>query len=373
MLTEQQPSLFTDTKSDIIGGPFCRFEYQPMNLNSHEQVKSYLLTQGWQPTTFTPGGSPQLSEDSFESVTGDLPSLLTRRAVVMHRKRLLDSVKKDGSDGGLLSFVRDDGRIEARAITNGTPTARAIHSQIVNIPAVGTAFGEEFRGLFIVPEGYLLAGVDAQALEGRIMAHFVLNYPGGDAIAEILLNGDVHQVNADLWGCTRKEAKSPFYALNFGAQPKKLAQTMGVSEKRAKQVYNDFWSFYKPLELFKNDLVSAWEKRGGNKGGFLKGLDGRKLFARSPHSLVNLMIQSSGSIVVKTAMCFIDNAIKKGKIDAVQVGWFHDELQIEVKSEQAGLLKLIAEKSFLKAGEFHKIKVPMPGECKLGINWALTH
>ncbi len=139
--------------------------------------------------------------------------------------------------------------------------------------------------------------------------------------------------------------------------------------KRAKEVYNGFWNYYKPLELFKNDLMKTWEKRGGKKGGFLKGLDGRKLFARSPHSLVNLMVQSTGSIIVKTSLCFIDKAVERSKLDATQIIYMHDEGQYEVLTEHAERFKLIAERSFLAAGEYWKMKVPMPGEMKFGANW----
>lgn len=357
----------------LIGGQFSKVEWRYLNLNSHEQIKDYLLTQGWRPTEYTIKGSPKLTEDSFGSASGEVPSLVAKRSILIHRKRMLDSVKKSGEEGGLLSFLRDDGRVEARAITNGTPTARMRHSQVVNVPSVDTLYGAEIRELFRVPTGYVLAGIDAQALEARCMSHYLLSYPGGVEIADILLNGDVHQVNADLWGCGRKEAKAPFYALNFGAQPKKLAETMGVPLKEAKVVYKQFWEFYKPLDLFKKDLIKAWEARGGAGKGFLRGLDGRKLYARSAHSLVNLMVQSTGSIIVKTSLCFIDKYTKMNSLDAKQVIVMHDEGQFEVLAAHVDAFKQGAERAFLKSGNYWKMKVPMPGKLKVGMNWKETH
>ena len=55
----------------IVSGPFDRIEPQPFNINSYTQIKEYLLTQGWKPTKFTEKGSPQLTEDSFDSVKGE--------------------------------------------------------------------------------------------------------------------------------------------------------------------------------------------------------------------------------------------------------------------------------------------------------------
>lgn len=356
-----------------IGGPFCKVEFQQINLNSFTQVKDYLLSQGWKPTEYTEAGSPKLTEDSFDSVSGEIPQLIARRSVLMHRKRMLSSVKKNGEDGGLLNMVRGDGRIEARAITNATNTGRMVHSQIVNIPSVGAVYGEDFRKLFTTPDGYVMLGIDAAALEARCQAHYLLNYKGGDALADLLINGDIHQANADMWGCDRKEAKSPYYCLMYGGQPKKLAETMGCSLKDAKQRYEVFWNTYTPLAAFKNTLVKVWEGRGGKSGGFVKGLDGRKLFARSPHSLVNLMFQSAGSILVKTAACYMDNAIKEKNLDCTQIIIYHDELEYEVLVEHAEIAKQEAEKSFTKAGKFWKFNVPLVGEGKLGKNWYEVH
>lgn len=356
-----------------IGGAFTRIEYLDMNLNSHDQVKSYLLSQGWKPTQYTPSGSPQMTEDSFDSIQGDLPYMLARRSILMHRKRLLDSTKKNGEEGGLLSFVRDDGRIESRAITNGTNTGRMRHSQIVNIPSVGAVYGEELRKLFIAPDGYVILGIDAAALEARCQAHYLMKYPGGEELADILINGDIHQVNADMWGCGRKEAKSPYYCLMYGGQPQKLAETMGVSLGQAKKHYKLFWDTYIPLNALKEDLIKTWEGRGGKNGGFVKGLDGRKLFARSPHSLVNLMFQSAGSILVKTAACYMDNSIRKNALDCTQIIIYHDEMEYEVKEEQAEIAGVLAAEAFVKAGKYHKFNVPLIGEYKLGKSWYDVH
>lgn len=365
----------------MVQGPFCRISWHPINLNSPDQVKSYLLSKGWVPTEYnikkengkTIQTSPKLTEDSFDSVEGEIPKLITRRAILVHRQRMLKNVRKDGEETGWLNQLRDDGRLEARAIPQATNTGRARHSVIVNVPGVGAIYGEEIRSLFKVPFGYKLLGVDAAALEARCLAHFLLKYPGGKAIADILLEGDIHSENAKLWNCTRKEAKSPLYALLFGAQPAKLATTMGVSLTEATKRFNDFWEHYSALNLFRQDLVKAWNSRGGRKGGFLKGLDGRKLFARSEHSLVNLMIQSTGSVLVKTALVMIDKTIVKNNLDAQQIIFMHDEGQFEVREDQAELLKIIAEKAFLKAGERWGFRVPLLSEAKIGANWANTH
>ena len=229
----------------LVSGPFSRITWEPINLNSSDQVKDYFLKHGWIPIEYNykkdsktkkmirgeDGGpiwtSPKLTEESFDSIEGDLPKNLARRNVLMHRKRMLKNIRKiDDEETGLINLVRSDGRIPASGIPNGTNTGRVKHRNIVNIPSPGSIYGEELRSLFIAKTGYNILGCDAAALEARVQAHYILPYIGGKELAELLLEGDIHQSNADMWGCTRKEAKSPLYALMYGAQPEKLAQTM---------------------------------------------------------------------------------------------------------------------------------------------------
>jgi len=372
----------------MIGGPFCRVGWKPINLNSHDQVKNYLLTQGWVPSEYNyqkdakgyfakdENGeliptSPKLTEDSFASVTGEVPKLVARRNVLIHRQRLLENVRTDGSLSGLLNNVRSDGRVEARCIPQGTNTGRATHSNIVNIPSIHAAYGAEIRDLFIVADGYTLVGVDAAALEARIFAHFMLNYPGGDVLADLVLHGDIHQENADMWNCSRNDAKSPYYALMYGAQVPKFTATLKCSARDGQKYYDAFWEKYKPLELFKQDLTKAWESRGGKKGGFIRGIDGRKLHARSQHSLVNLMFQNAGSVVVKVAGLFIDKW--SSHLDSHQLIFYHDEYEYEVLNEHVAEFLPITEKAFKKAGEWFKLNVEIVGTPKTGKSWLEVH
>lgn len=364
-----------------VQGPFCRISWHPINLNSHGQVKDYLLSQGWQPTEWNVKKegrewiktSPKLTEDSFDSVEGDVPKLVARRAILVHRQRLIKNVRKDGEESGLLNLIRPDGRIEARAIPNATNTGRYRHAGVVNIPNPYAVYGSDIRSLFTAPDGYCLVGVDAAALEARIQAHYVYPFKGGPELADLLLNGDIHQSNADLWGCSRNEAKSPYFAVMYGAQPKKLAETMKCSISEAEKRFDEFWEKYGALKEFKDTIIKVWESRGGKNGGFLKGLDGRKLFARSPHSLVNLMFQSGGSISVKLATVLTDIWCEKLKLDSHQVLHYHDEFMRETSEEDTHKVIELAEKSFITATDYFKLNIPLIGNAKVGRTWLECH
>lgn len=356
-----------------VEGPFTRLVYEEPNLNSHAQIKSYLLSQGWVPTEFTDKGSPKLTEDSFESVTGEIPSKVTRRNVLLHRTRLIENTNKQGEEKGLINLIRKDGRITAGGIPQGTPTGRYRHIGIVNIPRVGSVYGAELRSLFIPKAGWMQLGVDASALEARMEAHYCYNYPGGVEYATELLDGDIHQKNADKYGCTRAVAKGIKYACSYGAQPKKISLTLKCSIIKARKLFNNFWKGSTALSALKEDVTKIWESRGGKDGGYLKGLDGRKLYPRSEHSIVNMLFQSAGSIVVKYATVQVDRKVTEEKLHAKQMLHFHDEFQYEVHKESLDKLKEVALQSFLDAGTHFSMNVPITGEAKSGLNWADCH
>lgn len=356
-----------------VEGPFSRLSYEPINLNSPTQIKEYLLSKGWQPTEFTEKGSPKLTEDSFASVTGEIPSKLARRNILLHRTRMLENTTKQGEEKGLLNQIRKDGRITAGGVPQGTPTGRYRHSGVVNIPKIGTVYGAEIRALFQPKAGYVQVGCDAMALEGRMEAHYCYNMPGGKEYAAELIEGDLHSKNALLFECDRQTAKNVKYACSYGATPPKIALTLKCSTSKAKALHRTFWKNSTALAAFKDEVTRQWNNRGGKNGGYLKGLDGRKLYARSEHSLVNLMFQSAGSIVVKTATILVDRKIEQYGVKAKQMLHFHDEFQHECHPKDVQRLKLIEEESFLEAGQQLGLNVPTPGEVKTGNNWAETH
>jgi hypothetical protein len=152
-----------------VHAPFTRISFQPINLNSDQQVKAYLLTQGWKPTTWNYKKdnktkrwvydnmgkkiptSPKLTEDSYGSIKTGIGKLLARRSILLHRRRTISNIK-DPENKGLISFIRSDGRIPAEAAPQATNTGRYRHKKIVNIPKAKEkiVYGKEMRSLFYV-------------------------------------------------------------------------------------------------------------------------------------------------------------------------------------------------------------------------------
>ena len=117
--------------------------------------------------------------------------------------------------------IEGDGCIH-HSCTLATQTGRNAHrgpnlGQVVSAPWA--------RELFVPHPGMVMVGCDLEQLELRCLGHYLARFDGG-AYADVLLNGDIHQQNADRVGCTRSEVKTLTYAFIYGAGDVKLGHSL---------------------------------------------------------------------------------------------------------------------------------------------------
>lgn len=130
-------------------------------------------------------------------------------------------------------------------------------------------------------------------------------YKDGVALADALVAekpNDIHSINARKLGIDRSAAKSFSYAAIYGAQPKKLAKMLGITEEEGKRLFNEYWEAVPALKELKQKIEKEWEDTGKS---YIKGLDGRLLKTRSKHSLINVLFQSGGAISAKWSSVLI--------------------------------------------------------------------
>lgn len=380
-----------------IAGDFCQVSFEEMNIASPKQVTDWLLSIGWRPDTFnykknafgkpikSSNGdliitSPSLRDSSFFGIKGDVQKYLKLRAKASHRLNVLLGWERS---------LFEDNKIQTFAYTCGTNTARFKHRGVANVPKAEEEvfFGKQMRSLFIAPKGYKVVGCDASQLEARIEGHATFKYDGGN-YAKFLLEEDIHQFNANSWGISRSEAKSPGYALAYQCGPNKIKDLLGCTDERAKEIHQKYWddrpAMSALIEALEDSVVArnqatrnkykGTKLRDGVKA-WVRGIDGRKLYVRSTHSLKNTYIQNAGMVAVKIAYCFLDKGIKDSGLDARIVMLYHDEYEILVKDNQKEIeiLKHIAEESINKAGKYLKLNVELTGVAKVGNNWGEVH
>ena len=198
------------------------------------------------------------------------------------------------------------------------------------------------RSLFGCGENAYQLGFDFASLEARIQGHYIMPYEGGKELAYTLLAekpNDVHSVTAKQLGISRNDAKSVNYAILYGASPNKLAKMLNLNRKESVDMYNKYWDSKPSMKQLKDKVESFWNN---SNRVYVPSIDGRKIFIRSQHSLLNALFQSAGVICAKYVTVFMYEEFEKlgycidvfkGKPDVASMIEYHDEIQLYVNPE----------------------------------------
>lgn len=378
---------YFQSSCDVVGGPYSRVNFRPIDLDKSSEVKDFLLNLGWEPKEWNTNNvgektSPKLSKDDpFEGITGGLGKLLVKRVQCKQRRGIIE---------GWTSLIRDDGKISP-TYSGLAATGRLRHSGIVNVPSEGRAFfGGWMRKIFTCRHGWALVGCDSKGNQLRQLAARI-----GDeeftkaALLDKRRDGiDFHEINRQFIGLTRTEAKNFFYGLIFGAGDSKLGKVMKKDAAAGKERKEYYFNRIPGLRVLINKLQAEWRetakleydpdlKRKVLKNGFIRGLDGRPVQVESEHAVLNYVLQSDEAIQMATAFCWFHFQVaKRGYVHGKDWGmliWYHDEFQFECRPEISEELARLAEQSITWAGKYYNIPILHEGESKIGRNWMETH
>lgn len=135
---------------------------------------------------------------------------------------------------------------------------------------------------------------------------------------------------------------------------------------------NNFLSKFPALA----ELKEAVAQRVRTKG-HLIGLDGRILPTRSEHAALSSLLQGFEAAVMKRAAWIVHETLigrgyTHGK-DFVQVGFFHDELQISCRPDLGDEIGKTVVSAIEQAGREFNSQCPLTGAYRVGKNWMETH
>ena len=240
--------------------------------------------------------------------------------------------------------IEEDGCIH-HSCTLATQTGRNAHrgpnlGQVVSAPWA--------RQLFVPHPGMIMVGADLEGLELRCLGHYLSAYDEG-SFADVVLNGDIHQQNADRVGCTRKEVKTITYAFIYGAGDAKLGHSLNpaLSDAQKKQLGQDLRRKFLDAIPGLEPLIDA-VKLKVRAHGRLRGLDGRPIFCRAEHASLNYLLQSAGAILSKrwvvVAQDMFDAAGLTYNVDYTACAYVHDEQQLSVVPQEVDRIKDAARK-----------------------------
>jgi len=375
--------VFTPRRADkkkgyVAGAPLTKLvEFNP---TSRQHIAWALKTfRGARFTKVTDTGKPKVDEATISEVRDTALSMGNQQ---LHDEcemfiRLLTLQKWLGqlSEGtnSWFNSIEGDGCIH-HSCTLATQTGRNAHrgpnlGQVVSAPWA--------RELFVPHPGMLMVGADLEGLELRCLGHYLHRFDEG-AFADVVINGDIHQQNADRVGCTRKEVKTLTYAFIYGAGDVKLGHSLRpeLSDAQKKQLGGELRRKFLDAIPGLEPLIDAVKQRV-RASGRLRALDGRPVFCTAEHASLNYLLQSCGAIISKkwvvVGQDLLDEAGLTYDTDYTRCAYVHDEVQLSVVPAEVDRVKQLLEAAAPLAGDYFNFRVPITAAADSGDNWASTH
>jgi DNA polymerase I-like protein with 3'-5' exonuclease and polymerase domains len=336
-------------------------KYIPFNIGSRQQIADRLMTIGWKPKKYTDKGNVIINEEVLDTINIPEAKKFSRFFLLQKRVAQIKS--------WIESYNDKTGRVHGRVMTLKTITGRMAHNSpnMAQIPAVRSPYGKECRECWTVGNihTHSIVGTDASGLELRCLAHLM----NDKQFTETLLTGDIHTANMKMAGLTdRDQAKTFIYAFMYGAGPAKIGQIVGGGSKEGKVLIDRFLKSMPSLKRVRDIVTSTSEQHG-----VIRGIDGRLLRTRSPHSALNTLIQGAGAVVCKLWLINIVKRVSASKLDAKLIASIHDEYQFEVLNKDVQTFCNITKYAMKDTEKQLQMRCPLDNEYKIGKTWAETH
>ena len=346
----------------ITGCDFTRLK--DLNPTSRDHIAWVMKTHyGWTATQLTDTGKPVIDEVVLNEIGTPIASSFAR---CLELKKQLGMLTE--GNNAWLKLCRNNRVHHHCSVSTNTHRCAHRNPNLAQVPA-----DARFRRLFRASPGMVMVGADLSGIELRMFAHYLARYDGG-RYGEILLNGDIHQVNADKIGISRKLVKTVTYAFLYGAGDQKIGYSYDpqLPAAKAKKKGAEIRKAYLDAIDGLQDLVTAVKKKVEAEG-HVNSIDGRRIAVDGSHKALNYLLQSGAGVIAKRWMVIANEQIKQLNIEAHQLAFVHDELQFECNPSQDDTLMFNLEYSAALAGEYYKLRIPIAAEAGSGSTWADTH
>ena len=264
------------------------------------------------------------------------------------------------------------GRIHTDFIQYGADTGRfsSRNPNLQNVPNPRTINGKAIRNLFIAPEGHQLVVADYSQIEPRILSSF----SGDRILCQNYLDGvDIYTTIGDTVGVDRSGAKTLVLGMMYGIGPEKIATSIGVSSKEARDLLDNFSRKFPSISKYKKQVVAETRRRGPvpyaltymNRRRYLPDMLSPEMGRRAgaERQAFNTVIQGSAADLIKLAMVRAYNLLPDG---AAMILTIHDELVTtapkEIIEETAAAIREAMEG--IKA-----LSIPMLADVKIVNRW----
>lgn len=358
-------NLFTPKRDNKTQGYFAGAEMQRLkefNSSSRQHIAWYFQTfHGWNPQKMTETGKAVIDETVLKEIG-------TEEALLF--LEILETQKKLGmlsqGNNAWLKLVKN-GRLHHSCFI-GAATHRMAHAR-PNLAQVSS--DADCRELFITRPTWKLVDSDLAGIELRMFAHYLARYDEG-RYADILLNGDIHQENADKIGVSRRQVKTITYCFLYGGGDIKLGHSFDplLNEAEAKRKGKEIRQAYMDAIPGLAELVEAVNAKAKTDG-FISSLDGRKIIVDKPHKGLNFLLQSGAGVLAKRWILITHDRLQG--IEHERYAFVHDEQVLGCPTDLANQVAQICTTSAVMAGDYYKLRIPIDADAHIGMNWAEIH
>jgi len=367
------------------------------NPNSPSQVKEWLYSLGWKPCTYKydrnklTGEEKKIEQVRYSSASdprkGELTdSVLKLKAkepgievlegltVATHRMSIFKAFVASAKEGQVIA--------SAGGLTN---TLRLKHrSPIVNLPKVGSPWGEEIRGCIVAQEGTTVCGADVSSLESCTKRHYMWDYDpdyvtdmsteGFDEHLDLAKHaGEVTQEQIDLYNqgkapelkAVRNIFKPANYAGVYGVRELTLSRSTGMSVAKCKDLLDAYWQ-------------RNWSVNKIAKAQFIKTLKDGSMYLKNPVSGFYYSLRyekdTFSTLNQGTGVFVFDLWVMKCRDKGVKFSLqYHDEHLSYVPLGKEEEHKKLLEEAMREVNETLKLNVEITSDIQFGESYAAVH
>lgn len=276
------------------------------------------------------------------------------------------------------------GRIHASFNQMVVATGRLSSSDpnLQNIPIRGEE-GMKIREAFVPEDGYILMSSDYSQIELRVLAHIsqdplLVETFLKDEDIHTRVAGEVFKVPAgEVTHDMRRTAKVINFGIIYGISSYGLSKQLGVHPKDAQKYIDDYFEKHRGVRQYIDGVLEE-----ARNTGFVRTLVGRLRYIPEltnpdanvrqlgERAAMNTPIQGTAADIIKMAMVNIFRRIKEGRLASRLIMQIHDELVLEVKEEETGIMEEIVRFEMENA---ITLSVPLRVSLGKGKSWAEAH
>ena len=261
-----------------------------------------------------------------------------------------------------------------------TATGR-ISSTEPNLQNIPTRFelGKRVRKVFKPEEGKVYLDADYSQIELRVLAsisedkHMIEAFKEGQDIhkqaASKVFKTPIDEVTKE----QRSNAKAVNFGIVYGISDFGLGEQLSIGRKKAKQYIEEYLEQYSGIKNFMEGITEQAKEQGYvetlfKRRRYIPELKSKNYMVRQfgSRAAMNTPIQGTAADIMKIAMIKVYKEITKRNLKSKIVLQVHDEMMLEVPTEEIEEVKEIMKNSMETAAS---LKVPLIAEISEANNW----